>query len=74
MHRFAKPHGITYPLSLEDKVWNYYIGWLEFYDIEHPMMVEMYEYLKENIDIRVLHQIRDAAIAYHVNKQQESKN
>ena len=32
IHRFDRPDGIKYPLSLEDRVWNYYIGWLELTD------------------------------------------
>jgi len=68
MHRFAKPHGITYPLTLDDKIWNYYIGWLEFYDIEHPMMTEMYEYFAKEIHVKTLNRIRDKAIEYHANK------
>ncbi len=73
MHRFAKPHGITYPLTLEDKIWNYYIGWLELYEQDHPMMVEMYDYFKEEIDIRILHRLQAEAYDYHRNKQQENK-
>lgn len=28
-HRFGRPNGITYPNTIEDRVWNYFIGWLE---------------------------------------------
>lgn len=72
MHRFAKPHGITYPLSLEDKIWNYYIGWLELYTIDHPMMIEMYDYLLTQLDVRILDRIKAEALDYHRN-QQENK-
>lgn len=72
MHRFEKPHGITYPLSLEDKIWNYYIGWLEFYPENHPMIKEMYEYWKTQIDLRILEPLRLEALSYH-HKRQEKK-
>lgn len=72
MHRFEKPHGITYPLSLEDKIWNYYIGWLELYPEDHPMMKEMYEYWKTQIDLRILEPLRLQALSYH-HKRQEKK-
>jgi hypothetical protein len=40
-HRFNWPIR-TFPLTLEDKLHNYYTGWLEIYgNINHPMMVEM---------------------------------
>ena len=28
-HRFARPCGASYPNFLEDRLWNYFIGWLE---------------------------------------------
>jgi len=68
MHRFEKPHGITYPLSLEDKIWNYYLGWLELYDIDDPMMTEMYDYFVKEINIKTLNRIKQEAIEYHTNK------
>lgn len=30
-HRFERPLGVKYPLTLEDKVFNYYLGWGEVY-------------------------------------------
>jgi hypothetical protein len=40
-HRFNWPIR-TFPLTIEDKLHNYYTGWLEIYgNINHPMMVEM---------------------------------
>lgn len=68
MHRFAKPNGITYPLSLEDRIWNYFVGWLELYEIDHPMMTEMYEYFSTQIDINTLNKIKHEALEYHANK------
>lgn len=40
-HRFGWPKG-TYPLSMEDKVRNYYRGWLSLYKtMDHPRLREM---------------------------------
>jgi len=37
VHRFGRPSGVQYPLNLEDRVWNYLVGWNELGD---PQMVE----------------------------------
>lgn len=29
VHRFGRPGGVKYPLKIEDRIWNYFIGWLE---------------------------------------------
>ncbi len=65
LHRFGRPDGVMYRLTLEDKVWNYYVGWLELYHIDHPMMVEMTEYFKNEIDAKKLQYIIEQALAYH---------
>lgn len=28
-HRFGRPNGVPYPNVLEERIWNYFIGWLE---------------------------------------------
>ena len=33
MHRFGRPDGVKYPLTVENKVRNYFIAWLELYQI-----------------------------------------
>ena len=43
LHRFGRPHGVKYPLILEDRVWNYFVGWLEITkDPEHQMIKDIY--------------------------------
>ena len=32
VHRFARPDGVKYPLNVEDRIWNYLIGWRELGD------------------------------------------
>lgn len=50
MHRFARPDGVKYPLILEDRIWNYFIGWLELtQDPEHTMIKDAYEHFKNKI-------------------------
>jgi glycosyltransferase involved in cell wall biosynthesis len=50
VHRFARPNGVKYPLFLEDRVWNYFVGWLEItQDENHPMVQDIYNYFKEKL-------------------------
>jgi hypothetical protein len=49
-HRFGRPNGVKYPLILEDRIWNYFIGWLEITrDPDHQMIKDIYEYFKNKI-------------------------
>lgn len=46
MHRFSWPKR-TFPLTLDDKISNYYRGWLSLYgSLEHPQMQAMTEHWK----------------------------
>ena len=50
LHRFARPEGVKYPLILEDRIWNYFVGWLELKkDPEHPMIKEIYSAFQNRI-------------------------
>jgi hypothetical protein len=50
MHRFGRPEGTKYPLILEDRIWNYFIGWLELTkDPEHEVIKGAYEHFKDKI-------------------------
>ncbi len=59
LHRFARPNGVKYPLCWEDRIWNYFVGWLELTrDPEHEMIKGAYEHFvneikvsKNNVDI-----------------------
>jgi len=44
------------------------LGWLEFYDVDDPMMVEMYNYFANEINVKTLNRIKNEAIEYHANK------
>lgn len=49
-HRFGRPNGVQYPLILEDRIWNYFIGWLEITkDPNHQMIIDIYNYFKDKI-------------------------
>lgn len=50
VHRFGRPEGVKYRLILEDRIWNYFIGWLEITkDPNHEMVVGTYEHFKDLI-------------------------
>jgi hypothetical protein len=50
LHRFGRPNGVKYPLILEDRIWNYFVGWLELtQDPNNEMIVGAYEHFKDKI-------------------------
>lgn len=50
LHRFARPHGVKYPLVLEDRIWNYFVGWLELtQNPNHEMVQNIYSNFKNRI-------------------------
>jgi hypothetical protein len=50
MHRFGRPDGVPYPLCLEDRIFNYFIGWLEIYkDPEHDMIKTIFNHFKDKL-------------------------
>tara|TARA_B100002019_G_C21189601_1_gene558084 strand:- start:205 stop:1065 length:861 start_codon:yes stop_codon:yes gene_type:complete len=62
IHRFARPNGVKYPLILEDRIWNYFIGWLELKkDVNDPMIKEIYDYFKTRIPEASLNNILNNA-------------
>ena len=48
LHRFGRPNGIKYPLILEDRIWNYFVGWLEITQRsnQYQMIKDIYRTLK----------------------------
>jgi hypothetical protein len=68
-HRFGRPNGVKYPLILEDRIWNYFIGWLEItQDPEHPMIKSIYEYFGNRIPKWSLDKILDQSKLIVLNK------
>jgi len=69
MHRFGRI-SVPYKLSLEDKLWNYYVGWIELYgDINHPMIKGIDKHFKESkVNASSILRMKKEAIKYHQNK------
>lgn len=64
MHRFNRPNGVAYPLALEDRIWNYFVGWYELYnDPQHKMIKETYEHFKDKIPFGRIDQIQQKALS-----------
>jgi hypothetical protein len=62
IHRFGRPTGVKYPLILEDRIWNYFVGWLEItQDPNHEMIHQIYEHFKDKIPPNSIDQILDIA-------------
>jgi len=50
LHRFNRPEGVKYRLVLEDRIWNYFIGWLEITrDPNDIMVLSIYNYFRNRI-------------------------
>lgn len=63
IHRFGRPNGVPYPNRLEDRVWNYFVGWLEIYkDPEHQMIKDIYDHFKTSLSTERLDKILEEAI------------
>jgi hypothetical protein len=61
-HRFGRPNGVKYRLTLEDRVWNYFIGWLELTkDPNHQMIQDIKEHFKRRIPESSLNNILEQA-------------
>ena len=62
IHRFGRPNGVPYPNLLEDRVWNYFVGWLEIYkDPEHQMIKDIYDHFKQSLSTEKLDKILEEA-------------
>lgn len=49
-HRFGRPNGVKYPLILEDRIWNYFVGWLEITKNPNDIMIySIYNYFRNRI-------------------------
>lgn len=62
-HRFGRPNGVPYPLIIEDKVWNYFVGWLELTkNPNHEVIVGAYEHFRDKIPKGSIDQIFENAM------------
>jgi hypothetical protein len=63
LHRFGRPEGIKYRLILEDRIWNYFVGWLELtQDPNHQMIKDIYSHFKDKIPAGSIDNILKQAI------------
>jgi hypothetical protein len=64
VHRFGRPNGVPFRCKYEDRVWNYYIGWMELYkNPNHPMIQSIGEHFKEKLKINVISDIKTKALS-----------
>jgi len=57
-HRFGRPNGVPYPNILEDRIWNYFVGWLEILkDPADPFFQTIIDAFKTKIPEPVIIQI-----------------
>jgi hypothetical protein len=62
VHRFGRPNGVPYRNNLEDRVWNYFVGWLEIHkDPNHQMIRDIYGHFSESLSIEKLNEILEKA-------------
>ena len=63
LHRFGRPLGVKYPLSMNDRIWNYYVGWLELtQDPEHKMIKDITShFLSLNVPLTTLNKLFNEA-------------
>ena len=47
-HRFGRPLGVAFRLILEDRIYNYFLGWMDI-NPEHEMIQSIYDYFKGQI-------------------------
>ena len=69
MHRFDRPKNVPYPLNMEDRVWNYFIGWLEIYNNpNHQMILDIKTHFEEKIGYYKTEKIFEEALNVHNGK------
>lgn len=62
IHRFGRPDGVKYPLKLEDRIFNYFVGWLEITkDINHHMVTGAYDHFKDKVPVETLNLLLEEA-------------
>ena len=57
-HRFNRPAGVPYPNILEERIWNYFIGWLEILkDSNHEFIQDTVKAFSERLPEPVVRNI-----------------
>jgi len=66
IHRFTRPNGVPYPNNLEDRVWNYFIGWLEILKDPKDLFFDgIFDAFKDKLPAEKLQAIFEKAQATH---------
>lgn len=64
LHKFDRPNGVPFRLSLEDRIFNYFLGWMELYnDKSHPMIQSIFEHFTSTIIRKRLEEIYNKAMS-----------
>ena len=66
-HRWGRPNGVPYKFSLEDKIYNYAVGWNELYGFNDPRFIGMVDHFcTQHPPERVCSIVEDAIVKSHV--------
>ena len=67
-HRFGRPNGVKYPLTLEDRMWNYFLGWMDATgDEKHEVIRGAVDHFSESLPKeRVIHSLQK--VKQYLNK------
>lgn len=66
LHRFNRPNGVPYKLTWEDRIWNYFVGWLELTKNPNDIMIEdIYHHFSTRIDKIKLDSIKQKALTLY---------
>jgi len=54
-HRFDRPLGVPYPNKWEDRIWNYFVGWMELTNnINHPIFNNIRQEFSKTVSSAVI--------------------
>lgn len=74
-HRFGRPNGVKYPLILEDRIWNYFVGWMEItQDPNGQMIQDIKNHFKSRIPEQSINNIFQQAKNIIFNKGEKDAN
>lgn len=67
LHRFDWPKR-TFPLRVDDRLWNYYRGWHSIYQsLDHPKMLDMDQYWATIVPEHVISRVKQRLLAMSLN-------
>lgn len=65
-HRFGRPLGVPYTNRWEDRIWNYFVGWMELtQDVNHPIFNQIKKEFASVVPLPVIEKLfTDARLLY----------